>query len=191
MIELVVFLGNFGKEYAGNRHNVAWQLVNELSIYSQLHWQKKFNGLYSMLEIENLKRYFLMPHTYMNRSGIAARAAVDFYKIKSENILIVHDELELPLGTVGVKFSGGLGGHNGLRSLKEQLGTADFWRFRIGIGRPEHSDISRWVLSDFTAEESPLIQEVLNKSTEVLNQLLLQDPGLLLPEWNKKKLIQT
>lgn len=191
MIELVVFLGNFGSEYAGNRHNAAWQLASELSFYPALRWQKKFNGLFSTLDMENTKRYFLLPHTYMNRSGISARAAADFYKIKPENILIVHDELELALGMVGIKFSGGLGGHNGLRSLKEQFGTADFWRFRIGIGRPEHSDISGWVLSDFTAEEEPVMEEVLKKSSETFDKLLLQDPGTFLPEWNKKKLIQS
>jgi PTH1 family peptidyl-tRNA hydrolase len=104
----------------------------------------------------------------MNLSGDSVAAAAGFLNIKPENILVVHDELELPLGRWAFKFSGGLGGHNGLRSIKARLGTADFWRLRIGIGRPNHHDISGWVLSDFTPEDRELLAPVLEKCSRAL-----------------------
>ena len=89
----------------------------------------------------------------MNLSGEAIADAAAFFKVKGEEILVVHDELELPVGTASLKWSGGLGGHNGLRSAKASLGTADFWRLRFGIGRPDHPDVAAYVLSDFTSDE--------------------------------------
>ncbi len=204
MIELVAFLGNHGKEYAGNRHNAGWLLAEQLPEYGQLSWQRKFKGLYAGLDSGRLdplgagaagppdrpaRIHLVKPETYMNLSGDAVAAAADFFKIPPARILVVHDELELPLGTVSFKFSGGLGGHNGLRSLKARLGTADFWRLRVGIGRPGHDDISGWVLSDFTPAEAALLDPVLSAAAEALRQALLAGPESLLPEWNKKRLI--
>ena len=131
--------------------------------------------------------HFLMPLTYMNLSGDSVGEVAAFFKIPAERILVIHDELELPLGTASLKFSGGLGGHNGLRSIKARLGTADFWRFRIGIGRPNHDDISGWVLSDFSKDETPLLGQVLDAGGTALGQILSYGPEFLLPEWNKKK----
>jgi PTH1 family peptidyl-tRNA hydrolase len=134
------------------------------------------------------KIHLLMPETYMNLSGTSVQAAASFFKIAPERILVVHDELELPLGFAALKFSGGLGGHNGLRSMKAALGSADFWRLRIGIGRPNHDDISGWVLSDFEAHEEPALEQVLAAAADALVRSLLQGPDSLLPEWNKKKI---
>ncbi|HRU29282.1 MAG TPA: aminoacyl-tRNA hydrolase [Treponema sp.] len=130
----------------------------------------------------------MLPETYMNRSGDAVGEAASFFKIPPERILVVHDELELPLGTASVKFSGGLGGHNGLRSLKASLGTADFWRLRIGIGRPEHKDIASYVLSDFSQGEMPILDQVLSQSASALECALVFGPEVLLPAWNKRRL---
>jgi PTH1 family peptidyl-tRNA hydrolase len=139
----------------------------------------------------------------MNRSGEPVRAAASFFKIPPENILVVHDELEMPLGFASFKFSGGLGGHNGLRSMKAVFGTADFWRLRIGIGRPDdrepgkggnpekHGDIAGWVLSDFGRAEVPVFDEVLTAVADALVQALLRGPHALLPEWNKKRIWDT
>jgi PTH1 family peptidyl-tRNA hydrolase len=145
------------------------------------------------------KIHFLMPETYMNLSGESVFAAASFFKIKPEQILVVHDELELPLGTVSLKFSGGLGGHNGLRSMKACFGAADFWRLRLGIGRPgdrapgqggppgSGKGIVDWVLSDFTPAEEQVLAQVLDTAAGVLVQALLRGPEGLLPEWGKKK----
>jgi PTH1 family peptidyl-tRNA hydrolase len=134
------------------------------------------------------KYHFLMPETYMNRSGEPVCEAASFFKIKPEEILVIHDELEIPLGCLSLKFSGGLGGHNGLRSMKACFGTADFWRLRIGIGRPNHDDISGWVLSDFTPDECERLNPVLDAAAALLIKCLSGKPESLLPEWAKKKI---
>ncbi|MDR1901970.1 MAG: aminoacyl-tRNA hydrolase [Treponema sp.] len=207
MIDLVVFLGNHGGQYAHNRHNAGRILAERLSFFSFLNWQRKYKGCYAALEREALAAYtsslddpaeravqtgrvhFLMPETFMNLSGDSVIAAASFFKIEPENIVLVHDELELPLGTAAFKFSGGLGGHNGLRSMRLNFGTADFWRLRIGIGRPNHSDIAGWVLSDFSAAEIPVLDRVLEVCAPALIRAILHGPEVMLPEWNKKKIV--
>jgi PTH1 family peptidyl-tRNA hydrolase len=193
MIELIAFLGNPGPEYGKNRHNAGRLLAESLPFASRLNWQKKFKGLYAALDpvfLPGADRSgpirFLMPETYMNRSGESVLAAASFFKIPPERILAAHDELELPLGAAAFKFSGGLGGHNGLRSIRACFGTADFWRLRLGIGRPNHSDISGWVLSDFSVPERDILGQVLSAAAAALTQALEQGPETLLPEWNKK-----
>jgi PTH1 family peptidyl-tRNA hydrolase len=142
-----------------------------------------------------------MPETYMNLSGESVLAAASFYKIKIEEIIVIHDELELPLGTVSLKFSGGLGGHNGLRSMKQCFGSADFWRLRIGLGRPDSrlpgeggregsgEGIIDWVLSDFSRKEQEELTPVLEAGAGLLLQTMNVEPETLLPEWAKKKII--
>jgi PTH1 family peptidyl-tRNA hydrolase len=144
-----------------------------------------------------------MPETFMNLSGESVGAAASFFKIPPDRILAVHDELELPLGSLSLKFSGGLGGHNGLRSLKERLGSAGFWRLRIGIGRPgdrlpgeggppgSGRGIAGWVLSPFNAAERPVLDHVLDAAAALFIQALICGPESLLPEWNKKKVFET
>ena len=153
MVKLFVFLGNHGREYRGNRHNVAWQFLDSLSLAKGLSWQRGFKGRWASVDRTAGRIWFLAPETYMNLSGDSAAELARFYKIVPEEILVVHDELELGLGLFGFKRGGGLGGHNGLRSMKERLGTPDFLRLRFGIGRPGHADVAGYVLSDFTRDE--------------------------------------
>jgi PTH1 family peptidyl-tRNA hydrolase len=128
----------------------------------------------------------------MNLSGESVYQAASFFKIKPDAIIVVHDELELPLGVVSLKFGGGLGGHNGLRSMKASLGSADFWRIRIGIGRPvpDSERVIDWVLSDFDAGEKEILDKVLDAAAELLVNVLAGNPENFLPEWAKKKVIQ-
>ena len=136
------------------------------------------------------KIHFIKPETYMNCSGEPVFQLASFFKIKPEKILVIHDELEIPLGFISLKFSGGLGGHNGLRSMKACFNTADFWRLRIGIGRPNHDDISSWVLSDFTNEETDKLYPTLDIGAALLLKSLSSKPDKLLPEWAKKKVAE-
>lgn len=194
MISLVVFLGNHGPSYAGNRHNVAWIFAQNLSYSHELSWQRKFRGQYASCRISAVNGelrlvHFLKPETFMNLSGESVQEALRFFRLAPEEVLIVHDELELPPGTVSLKWSGGLGGHNGLRSLKTSLGTADFWRLRFGIGRPSHADIASYVLSDFSEDERCILAQMQNPVESLLQQILEGDPKRGLPEWAKKKLI--
>ena len=130
--------------------------------------------------------------TYMNLSGDSIIEAANFYKILPEEILVVHDELELAPGFVSLKWSGGLGGHNGLRSTKAVLNTPDFWRLRFGIGRPENPNIgvADYVLSRFTEEQQELMQNVFSQTNLLLVKLLLsREPSVLIREWGKKNLL--
>ena len=197
MISLVAFLGNVGRQYAGNRHNVAWQFADSLDCMETLSWQSKFKGQYAVYrmmpsasEAEPRTIYFLKPETLMNLSGESIGAACDFFRLKPESVLVVHDELELPLGTVSLKWSGGLGGHNGLRSTKAALGTADFWRLRFGIGRPNHPDIASYVLSDFSPEERITLSRVWPQVGTLFSEILEKGPEPFLKEWAKKRLVE-
>jgi PTH1 family peptidyl-tRNA hydrolase len=194
MIKLAAFLGNPGREHALNRHNAGWMLAETLPFFPSLSWQKKYKGLYSSRE----NFHYLKPETYMNLSGESVFAAASFYKINIEEIIVVHDELELPLGTISLKFSGGLGGHNGLRSMKKVFGSADFWRLRIGIGRPDSrlpgeggpkgsgEGVYDWVLSDFSEAEKEILIPALDAGAGLLQQLISNEPETLLDEWKKK-----
>jgi PTH1 family peptidyl-tRNA hydrolase len=176
-----------------------------LPFFQDIKWQNKYKGFYADMEGKKLLSFcnddnagektlaekvrLIVPETFMNLSGESIYAVATFFKIEPEKILLVHDELELPLGTASFKFSGGLGGHNGLRSMKACFNTADFWRLRIGIGRPGHSDVSGWVLSNFTSEELLDLKESLSVCAKALINALIYGAESLLPEWNKKKII--
>lgn len=189
MIRLVVFLGNYGREYEKTRHNVAWIFEKSLSITQNLSWQKKFNGNYASTEIDGQRIYFLKPETYMNNSGLSIIEIANFFKIKAEETLVVHDELELPFGTVSFKWAGGLGGHNGLRSTKAVFNTADFWRLRFGISKPSGANIADYVLSPFSQDEQISLNAIFKETEIFLSKVLRStDPKRFLPEWSKKKL---
>lgn len=153
MIKLYAFLGNYGREYAGNRHNVAWLFLDSLALSSSLTWKHGFKGLWAQTETPAGRAWFVKPETYMNASGDSVAELARFHKIAPEEILVVHDELEMGFGFYGFKKGGGLGGHNGLRSMKARFGTPDFMRLRFGIGRPDHDDIAGYVLTDFGRDE--------------------------------------
>ena len=214
MIKLAAFLGNIGSNYAKNRHNTAWQFASALPFYGELNWQQKFKGEWAALSFDDFARtverhfpqllnkegtlvtpknppdkiYFLKPGTYMNLSGESILALASFFKIEPSEILVCHDELELPIGTYSLKWSGGLAGHNGLRSAKENLGTADFWRLRFGISKPAGANIADYVLSDFKSDEAITMSLVYEKAGELFcRALLASDPQRLLPQWAKVK----
>lgn len=164
MIELVVGLGNPGKQYQETRHNVGFMALEQLQY--PLKWQSKFKGEYASAQIGDRKTYFLMPQTYMNLSGESVSALCSFFKITGpENILIVHDELDLPFGTVALKKGGGLAGHNGLKSISAHLGTNEYCRLRVGISRPAIGDVSGHVLSPFAYEEKIVLDKLLSLTT--------------------------
>jgi PTH1 family peptidyl-tRNA hydrolase len=149
---LVAGLGNPGREYARNRHNVGWMVVDELARRHGGSWRAKFSGQLAEIRIDGHKVALLKPETYMNDSGRSVQAARQFFKLDPDAILVVHDESDLPTGRLQVRPGGGLGGHNGLRSIAQHLGTSEFPRLRVGVGRPERGDrrpLADYVLSDF------------------------------------------
>jgi PTH1 family peptidyl-tRNA hydrolase len=153
---LVTGLGNPGREYAGNRHNVGWMVVDELARRHGGTWRAKFNGRVAEIRIDGHKVALLKPETFMNDSGRAVQAAAKFFKVDPDAVLVVHDEGDFDLGRLQARIGGGLSGHNGLRSIAQQLGTPDFMRLRVGVGRPERGDprpLADFVLSDFSPED--------------------------------------
>jgi len=149
---LVVGLGNPGARYRDTRHNLGRRAVELIADELGGSWRSRWNGRVSELRDEDERLALLVPETFMNESGRSVAPALRFYKLPPERLVVVHDELDLELGDVRAKQGGGLAGHNGLRSLAEALGTQDFLRVRIGIGRPERGDrrpVADWVLQPF------------------------------------------
>ena len=163
---LIVGLGNPGQEYEATRHNVGFWFVDRLaqSLRTSLAPQAKFFGLAARAG----DLWLLQPGTYMNRSGQAVAALANFYKISPAEILVVHDELDLPPGGIRLKQGGGNGGHNGLKDIQARLGTPDFWRLRLGIGHPRMLNLSQqvvdFVLHQPRKEELPDIEHALHRS---------------------------
>ncbi len=173
MVRLCAFLGNAGREYERNRHNVAWLFLDASGIGSGLSWQRKHQGRVAWMDAPSGRVALLKPDTFMNLSGNSVADLARKEGIAAEDILVVHDELELPFGTVSLKRGGGLGGHNGLRSTAERLGTRDFLRMRFGIGRPSHDDVAGYVLSDFNRDERGLLEgKVFPAALSVLERVL-------------------
>jgi PTH1 family peptidyl-tRNA hydrolase len=153
---LVAGLGNPGREYAGHRHNVGHMVADELARRHGGSWRGKFSGDLSELRIGESRVALLKPMTYMNESGRSVGAAVRFFKLPPEQLLVVHDEGDFDLGRLQARLGGGLAGHNGLRSIAQALGTQEFLRLRIGVGRPGRGDprpLADYVLSNFEPED--------------------------------------
>jgi PTH1 family peptidyl-tRNA hydrolase len=153
---LVAGLGNPGREYERTRHNVGWMVLDELARRHGGSWRSKFSGSLAEVRLGDARLALLKPETYMNESGRSVGAAARFFKVEPEQLLVVHDDVDLEPGRLQARDGGGLAGHNGLRSLAQHLGSQDFLRLRIGVGRPGRGDqrsVSDWVLSPFAPEE--------------------------------------
>jgi peptidyl-tRNA hydrolase, PTH1 family len=137
---LVVGLGNPGREHAGDRHNAGWMVVDELARRHDGSFRSKFSGKLAEIRLGDLRLGLLKPETYMNLSGSSLAAAARFYKVPLDSIAVVHDEVDLDPGRIQVRLGGGLAGHNGLRSIKQAFGSAEFLRVRLGVGRPGRGD---------------------------------------------------
>jgi PTH1 family peptidyl-tRNA hydrolase len=153
---LVAGLGNPGREYAATRHNVGFLVGDELARRHGASFRSKFSGELAELRLDGARVALLKPQTYMNESGRSVGPAVRFFKVEPERLLAVHDEVDLEPGRLQVRAGGGLAGHNGLRSVAQHLGTQEFLRLRVGVGRPERGDrrpVADFVLSPFAPEQ--------------------------------------
>ncbi|SNB57373.1 peptidyl-tRNA hydrolase [Marinobacter sp. es.042] len=170
-IVMVVGLGNPGADYENTRHNAGALFVEALARTAgqTLRPEKKYHGLYARIQWQGLDLHLLNPSTFMNRSGLAIKALADFFKIQPQQILIAHDELDLPPGTAKLKKGGGHGGHNGLRDAIAHLGTNDFQRLRIGIGHPGDSRrVTGYVLGRLGKQETEELNAVIDEIMRVL-----------------------
>ena len=152
---LVAGLGNPGRGYERTRHNVGWMVVDELARRTEASFRSKFSGRLAEARLDELRLGLLKPETFMNESGRSVGAAARYFKMPADALLVVHDDVDLEAGRLQARLGGGLAGHNGLRSIAQALGTQDFLRLRIGVGRPERGDprpVADYVLSDFEPE---------------------------------------
>ena len=191
MSRLIAALGNPGSEYDGTRHNIGWDILNYLSFENNIRWQDKYKGVFGPFDHEKGGRiYFLKPMTFMNLSGESVQPAANFFKIPPEDILVLHDELDLPFGTIAFKSGGGLAGHNGLKSIAEKLGTKNFKRMRLGIGRPQKGNVTSWVLSKYDTEQREWFGNYMQEAAKALELYCRSGFDRASSKYSKKTLIE-
>ena len=180
-IKLFVGLGNPGDKYIATRHNAGFWWVDQIAAQTNTHLAidaKMFGivGKYGQDQVNQENKWLLKPTTFMNASGKSIAALANYYKILPAEILVIHDELDLPVGTARLKFGGGHGGHNGLRDTHAALGTADYWRLRIGIGHPgDRNEVVNYVLKVPLKDEQTAIDDSIMKSANLLDALTAGD----------------
>lgn len=176
---LCVGLGNPGQQYLMTRHNIGFMAIDAIAdSYNFPHFSKKFKSEYSEHKISGVTVGLLKPQTFMNLSGQAVQQVMAFYKLKPEQIIVIHDDLDLIPGQIKVKFGGGAGGHNGLKSLDECIGNA-YWCLRLGIGHPgERHLVTSYVLSAFSSSDHDWLANLLQKIAQEFDLLLSEKPDV-------------
>ncbi len=171
---LIIGLGNPEEEYSKTRHNMGFNTINKLAKKYNLEISKnKFQGLCENAIIEGQKVVLIKPQTYMNLSGNCIKEFVDFYKIENEKILVVYDDMDIEPGTIKIRKKGSSGGHNGMKSIIQMLGTEEFPRIRIGIGRPQHNgDEINYVIGAIPEEEIPKLEKGIEKAKDAVIEIL-------------------
>lgn len=168
---MIAGLGNPGSQYDKTRHNIGFMALDELATRFHASWNKgKWNALCATTTIQNISVVLIKPQTFMNLSGQSVQPALVHYKLKPENLLVVHDEIDLEFGDLKIKEGGGHRGHNGLRDIKARLGGGDFDRIRFGVGRPpnEHMSVADYVLGRFTPEQKKALPDLLEKTISMI-----------------------
>jgi PTH1 family peptidyl-tRNA hydrolase len=170
---LVAGLGNPGREHAQDRHNAGWMVVDELARRHGASFRSKFSGRLAETRVGDARIALVEPETYMNESGRSIAAAARFFKVDPEDVLVVHDDVDLEVGRLQARLGGGLAGHNGLRSIARDLGTPEFQRLRIGVGRPGRGDprpVADYVLSPFAPEDD--VERIVSTAADAVESLL-------------------
>jgi PTH1 family peptidyl-tRNA hydrolase len=173
-LKVIVGLGNPGSKYSETRHNAGFWFVEEVARkYSVIFRQeKKFHGEVAKLSVEGNDIWLLKPNTFMNSSGLSVKSLLSFYRITAEQLLVAHDEIDLPPGTIKLKLSGGHGGHNGLRDIISQLGSKDFHRLRIGVGHPGSKEqVVDYVLRNASRDDRVLIDNDIDAAVRIMPDL--------------------
>lgn len=184
-MKLIVGLGNPGKIYSNTRHNVGFMVLDKLAIKFNSKFEKNtFNGLFFTEMIKGEKIIFLKPQSYMNLSGEVVRKFVDYYKISSDDILIISDDLDLPIGKIRLRAKGSSGGHNGLKDIFNKLDTTTIKRIKIGIENNKLMDTKEYVLGKFNKKEQEIIDNAIEKAANVVLEFINQDFNSLMSKYN-------
>ena len=184
---LVVGLGNIGDQYEGTRHNVGFQVVDELAERAGVPVQKlKYRALTNTAQIGGEKVLLMKPVTFMNLSGEAVRPAADFYKVSPDHVLVISDDVALPVGKLRVRRGGSAGGHNGLKDIIRHLGTDQFPRVKVGVGEKPHPDydMADWVLGKFQGEDKKIIDQAVKRAADAVELLLSQGVDKAMSRYN-------
>ena len=186
-MKLIVGLGNPGKEYADTRHNAGFKFIDEYAKSKGLTFnQNKFKGLYTTFINNGEKIILLKPQKYMNLSGEVVRDFVNFFKIKTDDILIICDDLDTPLGKIKIKYKGSSGGHNGLKNIEQNLNTNEYKRIKIGISNDKNEDRINYVIGKMPQEDLNKLNEVTSRSPEILEDYLNLKFDNLMNKYNTK-----
>lgn len=190
-IFVIVGLGNPGPQYQWTRHNAGFLFLDRLAHLENISiTRKSFSGLAGEWSCNGFRHVLIKPQTFMNLSGKAVMQALQFYKLPLSQLVVIHDELDLPFGTVRLKQGGGHGGHNGLRSIIEQLGKGDFLRLRIGIGRPPHGDTVNYVLGNIPPDQMEQLPRVLDGGLDMLEMMLGEGLPKAMSLFNNKNFLE-
>ncbi len=183
---LIAGLGNPGKEYENTRHNVGFLTIDKIAEDIGVKITKKgFQGLYNLGQFEESKILLLKPQTYMNNSGNALREAREFYKIDTDKIIVIHDEMDLPLGRIKLKKDGGSAGHNGIKSIIPNIGSDNFARVRVGVGKPyDKNNVIKHVLSGFSKEERQQLPQVIESARDSVFAIIVRGIEKAMNEFN-------
>ena len=174
LVKLIIGLGNLGKPYEHTRHNIGFDVIDELAN----RWnaplnQTKFNGMYATVHRPEGKVILLKPLTYMNLSGECVRPLMDYFDIAIEDIIVIYDDLDLETGKLRLRSKGSAGGHNGIKSLIQHLGTQEFNRIRVGVNRPPAGmKVADYVLSKFSKDDQPIVKDAIDKSCDAVEAAL-------------------
>jgi len=184
-LKLVVGLGNPGKEYLKTRHNIGFMAIDRIVDSLGISFDKtKFNGSYCVTNVNGCKVMFLKPLEYMNLSGNVIGRFVKFFDIDVSDVLIIHDDLDMDIGRIKLKFHGSSGGHNGLKNIEANLGTQEYKRLKIGISNDKRFDTKDYVLGKFSSSDMEVLDPVLDKVPLIFNDFLGMDFGLLMNKYN-------
>ena len=184
-MKMIVGLGNPGKEYELTRHNIGFMVIDEYAKkYKINNFKTKYNGLYAKIYRNGEYYILLKPLSFMNLSGTVINKFASFYKIKPQDILIIHDDLDLPIGKIRIKSKGSSGGHNGIKSIIENLNTEEFPRFKLGINKNKNIDTKDYVLGKFSKEELTIIEKIYEYSTIIIDDFLDLDIEKIKSKYN-------
>ena len=186
---LVVFLGNPGPKYSGTRHNVGFMSSEAFEKLENIRINKlRFNALTALCTVDNHKVFLVKPQTYMNLSGNAVAPAAAYYKLPAERVIVVCDDITLPVGKIRIRAKGSSGGHNGLKSIISALGTEEFPRIKIGVGIPPSSeteeDIINWVLGTFSGKDADTIAEMCEKAAQAVSVIISDGTDTAMNKFN-------
>ena len=184
-MKMIVGLGNPGIEFNNTRHNIGFIVIDHFCKSNKLmNFKEKYNGLYQMVKINNESVLLLKPLSYMNLSGTVIKKFASFYKINPQDILIIQDDLDMPVGKIKLKYKGSSGGHNGIKNIISELKTENFPRFKLGIGRDLNYAIKDYVLSKFNKSDEEKLEQILTFSDEILEKFVTDDFEKVMSKYN-------